>query len=123
MSFIENPEPEQYAFIDHINHDRKDNRHTNLRWCSQIQNCNNRTYDECVDELPEDALTVDTYKNFTFNDLYYSNNLFYKYNGINYKIIRPYQDRNGYYRIEATAQDGARRNISLSEFKKQYRLI
>ena len=122
-AFIENPEPEQYAFVDHINHDRSDNNASNLRWCSHIQNCNNRANDEFVQELPENAITVNRYGRYEFRDLYYANNLFYKYNGINYKIIRPYLDANDYYKIKAVDINKRSRNISLIKFKRLFDLI
>lgn len=37
-TFIPNPECKPY--IDHINGDRKDNSVSNLRWCTQKENCN-----------------------------------------------------------------------------------
>ena len=123
-AFIENPEPEQYAFVDHINHDRNDNNASNLRWCSHIQNCNNRANDEFVQELPENVIPVNRYGRYEFQDLYYAaNDLFYKYNGINYKIIRPYLDANDYYKIKAVDINKRSRNISLIKFKRLFDLI
>lgn len=37
------PNPYQLPCVDHINHVRSDNRLVNLRFCSQAQNCDNRT--------------------------------------------------------------------------------
>ena len=41
LQFI--PNPDNLPFIDHINHIRTDNRIENLRWCSHIQNDNNKS--------------------------------------------------------------------------------
>lgn len=39
-AFCSNPNQEMY--IDHINHDRADNRCVNLRWVSASENCKNK---------------------------------------------------------------------------------
>ena len=38
ICFIENPHPELYTVVDHINSNRSDARAENLRWCTQKQN-------------------------------------------------------------------------------------
>ena len=40
-TFIQNPDPETYTQVDHINTNRKDNRVENLQWCSPKMNANN----------------------------------------------------------------------------------
>ena len=42
IHFIENPKPNEYNMIDHINHHRTDNRISNLRWCNSSQNNSNK---------------------------------------------------------------------------------
>ena len=36
--FIDNPKPDEYTAIDHIDEDMMNNCHTNLRWCSISEN-------------------------------------------------------------------------------------
>ena len=122
-AFVDNPDPARYNQVDHINHDRTDNRAANLRWTTGRRNCNNRSIDECVDEIPSDAIVIDTYGAHEFEDLYFYNDLFYRYNGINYKIIRPYLQANGYYTVEVLTADGRRARISLAKLKRDYRLL
>lgn len=40
-AFIPNDDPENKTEIDHINHDRSDNRVENLRWVSRLENMRN----------------------------------------------------------------------------------
>ena len=41
IHFIENPKPDEYHTVDHINHITTDNRIENLRWCNTSQNMMN----------------------------------------------------------------------------------
>ena len=41
IRFIENPNPNEYNMVDHINRVKTDNRIGNLRWCNQSLNNNN----------------------------------------------------------------------------------
>ena len=59
--FIENLD--NLPFVDHINHDRTDNRIENLRWCSRSDNNFNRISTrgvqyEFVDDIPDEAIKV-----------------------------------------------------------------
>ena len=138
-AFVDNPDPARYNQVDHINHDRTDNRAANLRWTTGRMNCNNRSIDECVDEIPSDAIVIDidecvdeipsdaividSYGAHEFEDLYFYNDLFYRYNGINYKIIRPILQVNGYYSVRVLTADGRRIVISLAKLKRDYGLL
>ena len=42
IHFIENPNPEEFDCVDHINRNNKDNRIGNLRWVNHSGNCRNR---------------------------------------------------------------------------------
>ena len=41
-AFIDNPKPDEYNIVDHINGDNQDNRIENLRWCNISINCRNQ---------------------------------------------------------------------------------
>ena len=47
QAFVPNPRPDLFNVVDHINHDRSDNRACNLRWLDNHLNMMNRG-DECV---------------------------------------------------------------------------
>jgi hypothetical protein len=68
------PNPENKTEIDHINHDRADNRIENLRWVSRSENQKNKT--GCVrkyvyhDALPESAESLDSYSKHELDGVY-----------------------------------------------------
>jgi hypothetical protein len=87
------PNPNNLPQIDHINHDRGDYRIENLRWSTQETNLRNlshkRSIDhEYVDELPENAIGILSYKHHQLIPGYfYCNNQYYFYNGVKYRIL------------------------------------
>ena len=119
--FIDNPNG--LRCVDHIDHDRGNNRISNLRWCSQRHNSNNRSDQTFVDEIQEEAIKVDQFKGWNFEELYFHDDTFYVYNGINYVVKRRYQDKNGYYFILITDASGKLRTIYYITFKREYQLI
>ena len=123
--WIENDEPGLKFQIDHKNHVRTDNRIENLRWVPPSENCQNRSINDAsfVDELPESAITVDRYgKHENLNDLYYCDDVFYVYTGINYRMLNKLQNSKGYYFIDVKLLDGPRLKIYYSKFKREYNL-
>ena len=121
--FIDNPDPENYTVVDHINHNRSDNRVENLRWISQRMNTNNRFDQEFVNEISDEAIRVTDYSKWTFEELYFHDDVFYVYNGISYVVKPKYQTKAGYWYIAVADTAGVLRNISYIKFKKQYELI
>ena len=76
--FIENDDPDTKTQVDHINHDRSDNRIENLRWISNRDNCKNKSYHKGVEytfitELDEgNSFEIDEYRNHEFINYYFN---------------------------------------------------
>ena len=121
--FIPNPNPQEFTVVDHINHDKTDYHIENLRWTSQRNNINNMSHQSFVEDISPDAIVVDSYRDWTFEGLYFHDDVFYMYNGINYVVKTRYQNKLGYYYIQATDMTGVKRSISYIKFKKEYDLI
>ena len=121
IQWIENPD--NLPCVDHINHCRTDNHINNLRWASVADNSNNLVKQTLVDNIPEDAIVVDKYNGYTFKDLYFHDDVFYKYNGINYTIRPKYRTPSGYYHIASYDIAGKQRKISYIKFKVEYGLL
>ena len=119
--FIDNPD--NLPFIDHINHNRVDNRIENLRFCTNQQNSNQRIDQTFVDNIPEEAIEVKSYADWSFDFLYFHDNIFYVYNGINYVVKPRFQNKRGMWFISCTDTSGKQRTIYYSKFKREYDLI
>ena len=66
LQFLTNPDPINFDIIDHLNHDRTDNRLENLRWCSSSSNQYNKSSHrgvqyEFIDDVPDEATIIDFY--------------------------------------------------------------
>ena len=117
------PNSENYKCIDHINHIRTDNRIENLRWCSYRQNNNQKSDQKFVDDIPEDAIKVESYNGWQFEELFFHEDIFYVFNGINYNVKPKYQNKFGYYAVYLRDISGKFRAISYIKFKREYGLI
>ena len=127
--WIENDDPENKIQVDHINHDRGDNRIENLRWCTRSENMKNKSKHngiiyEYIEELSDEAFEVTEYNKHEFEDLWFDpdSNCFYYYTGAAYREIH-YEKRNDYaLRIRVPDINHVITSISLSKFKKVYNL-
>ena len=105
LQFIDNPE--NLPQIDHINHNRTDNRIENLRFVSASVNQKNKSSNKghhykFLDELPESAESLDAYNGHEFDGLFvdYENKKLYIFNGVKYRELVPCRiTGNIYYRF------------------------
>lgn len=88
--FIDNPN--NFTDVDHINHDRTDNRIMNLRWVSHSDNIFNRSsykgiQYEFVDDIPDEAIKVLFYNTRTEHHEFEENRYYYYHDDENNKDI------------------------------------
>ena len=128
QQFIANDDPEHKTEVDHIDHDRLNNRIENLRWVSHLQNQNNQSRTKSgrdvvfVVELPNNAVVVEQYSRFEFEGLYFHGGLFYVDTGNdNYRIVPTYIN-NGYRVVGLRDRFGLRRLIMYDKFLHEYGL-
>lgn len=58
------PNPDNKSEIDHINHNRKDNRIENLRWCTRQENMDNATINNIIKARSKAVINDDTLEVF-----------------------------------------------------------
>ena len=125
LQFI--PNPDNLPQVDHINHNRTDNRINNLRWVSNLQNSNNKSkYKDreigFVPQLPENAVAVERYSRFEFNGVYFHAGLFYVETGNGDLRIVPTHMCNGYRMVILRDIYGVRRGVYYDKLLKEYGL-
>ena len=134
--FIPNDDPEHKKYVDHRNHIRDDNRLENLRWCSQQNNCFNKSmhmgiHYQFVDEIPDDAIQINEYGNHKFDEgkyYYYFNedtneDIFYgKITEDIYKILHINKYKGGIEFVVFKDVNNKPVNIYVNKFKQLYDL-
>ena len=139
LQFIENPD--NLPQVDHINHNRADNRIENLRFVSNRTNSMNRSsfkgvvYD-FIDDIPDDAIVVDFYDTRTehrvFNEKQYyyyqddeGNDIFYSRiteDGI-YRVMHINTLKNGSQFVSMKDISHKAVSVYIDRFKYQYSLL
>lgn len=122
------PNPENLPWVDHINHIRDDNRIENLRWVTSSQNQMNKSSNKginyvYVDSIPDDAIVVNQYSDHTFENYFFSKEVFYFFTGFQYRALHINTNKIGSKMVNLIDIDGKRVRIYISKFKKMYDLI
>ena len=126
--FIPNDDPKNKRLVDHKNKNRADYHISNLRWVSFNENNQNKTSHlgldyEFVDEIPGDAIKVDSYGKYKFEDYFFINNTFYFHTGVEYRVLRiNIRKDDGSKFVNAMSTNGKRIRIYYSKFKRLYNL-
>ena len=109
--FIENPN--DYAYVDHINRNKLDNRIENLL-----------EYD-FFDDIDDEAVVVTDYGRHRFENYHYvpDEDSFYFYNGVKYRRLHVNEKKNGSLFVNMMNTENKRVQVYLSRFKKIYGFI
>ena len=123
--WIPNDDPANKTQIDHINHDRSDNRLENLRWCTPSENMKNRSKHgdvvyEFEEELSINAFEVTEYNHHTFDNLWFDPDAdcFYYYTGAAYREFIYEKTSSNALRIRIYDNNHVKTSISLNKFKQ-----
>ena len=128
LQFIPNDDPARKTQVDHINHDRADNRLENLRWVTPSENDRNRTIGRYgvsytyVDEIDDQCIVIDHYGRRNLEGYYYDQNLdqFYVRVGDRYRLLHVIQNKNGVRYISMYDVDNNKFNLSVNKFKQMF---
>jgi hypothetical protein len=125
--------PDGLPCIDHIDRNPSNNHIENLRWVNYSTNNRNRSCEthtgyeyEWVNELPDDALVVDTYGEWHFENYHYavSTDRFYYFNDTQYRILKiNEQSHGGALSVWLRDIEGHLRWINIPKFKRIYNII
>jgi hypothetical protein len=111
--------------VDHKDRDPLHNSVDNLRIVSASENMRNKTSSkghvcEYVDTLPDGAIGVDHYGTHQFEGLFYSDGLFYVYNGLKYRILTILHEPRhpDWLYSQVLDADGRAAKISIARFRR-----
>ncbi len=83
----------------------------------------NENKSKFVDNIPDDSIVVYDYYNYKFENLYFHNNVFYYYDGIQYRKLHINEDKRNHSKY-VCAKDEKNKLIQIyySKFKQLYNL-
>ena len=110
------PNPERLPCVDHMNHNRSDNRVENNRWVSYSENSRNLSSShgieyEFVDELEANALQINSVNGYEFEGYWLAGNEILFYDGVRYRILIKHAHGNQ-WQIRMRDVDGNSRTVS-----------
>ena len=132
LQFLHNDDPEHKTEVDHVNHQRDDNRLINLRWVSHSKNNKNKASykgveSNYVDVIPDESLIVDFYYTRNgrreFEGYYYHDGVFYYDNDINYRILNVNTNQNGTRFVPMRDIYGRQVLVVINRFLQQHDLL
>ena len=130
--FIENPDPERFTVIDHIDRDKTNYHINNLRWTSYSANNRNKSSHlgiiySYVDEIADDCIIVNRYGNHVLQNYYYDENLdqFYWHDIelARYRELPVITMKNGFRYVWTYDIEGKRVAVCMNKFKQLYNLM
>jgi hypothetical protein len=110
--------------VDHIDHNRTNNRVENLRIVSRRENLRNKSSTNGVQytfdtELPVDAIIVDEYNGHHFTNYYYHDGRFWFFTGKAYKRLHiNTRSRDGLLSVWMYDDEGVKRGISIATYRR-----
>lgn len=124
------PNPNNLPQIDHWNRDRSDYHLENLRYISNADNGMNKTKStsnpnilyEYVKSIPGESILVTDYNQHSFENYFFYNDVFYFYNGKEYRKLHVNEFKEGSKFVCLRNTNGKIIHVYYSRFKQIYDL-